>query len=313
MGGVRQVGKYRLAGVLGRGKFSTVYEAVHPTLGRPVAMKMLAHELVYHPHFARRFRDEARIIASLRHPSIVEVYDTEEAYATLFIVMERLSGALLRDAVRSRGRLSHQEVRDVLRQLASALHCAHTHGVIHRDVNPSNVVLGPQGEVKLMDFGLAVESGGDADAEPVGMGTPGYMAPEQVTGEPVDARADVYALGVVAFEMLVGRPPFEGDLYHVLHRQQHEGVPSPRSLLPGVPQVLDELVCRATARDPDDRFTGSEAVLRHLGGPLEGVPLGRVGSRTLTVLYEPSAARAAEELVEETMRRAANVPGIVVR
>jgi serine/threonine-protein kinase len=315
-GGIRQVGKYKLAGQVGEGRMSRVYEAVHPTLDRPVAIKMLSHELVYQPHFTERFRNEARIVAGLRHPNIVQVYDTEEAYATFFIVMERLPGATLQQHLEERGRLPFDMVRRVLAQLAAALHAAHLRGIVHRDVKPSNVMIGPEGGVKLMDFGLAYtpeEANQDGEPQTVGLGTPAYMPPEQIEGGAIDARSDVYALGIVAYEMLTGRAPFQGNLYHVLHQQLHTAVPALAESVHDVPADLAAFVARATRKAPGDRFADCEDVLDALGAPAATGSLANLGVRTLTLLFDPSQAAAADDLIDETLRKAAAIPGIAAR
>ena len=315
-GGIRQVGKYKLAGQVGEGRMSRVYEAVHPTLDRPVAIKMLSHELVYQPHFADRFRNEARLVAGLRHPNIVQVYDTEEAYATFFIVMERLPGATLQQVLEERTRLPADMTRRILAQLASALHAAHLRGIVHRDVKPSNVMVGPEGGVKLMDFGLAYtpeEATEEGEQQTVGLGTPAYMPPEQIEGGAIDARSDVYALGMLAYEMLTGEPPFRGNLYRVLHQQLHDDVPSPRAVAPEVPDDLEAFVARATRKAPGDRFPDCEAVLDALGAPAAAGSLATLGVRTVTFLFDPSQAAAADELIEETLRKAGGIPGLSAR
>ena len=154
-GGVEQVGKYRLVGKLGEGTSGKVYEALHPTLNRTVALKMLSHSLVYHVKFRERFMEEARLMASLSHPNVVQVFDTEAAYATYFIVMEKLSGSDLATHLHQRGKLEPDEAAAILRQMAAALAYAHTMGFAHRDVKPANVALNARGAAKLMDFGLA--------------------------------------------------------------------------------------------------------------------------------------------------------------
>ncbi len=316
MGGIRRVGKYRLAGELGEGRMSKVFDAVHPTLDRPLAIKMLSHELVYQPHFAERFRHEARAIAHLHHPNIVEIYDTEEAYATLFIVMERVSGTVLDRAIKRAGRLSYGSTRDILCQLASALGAAHQKGIVHRDVKPSNVALSFEGQVKLMDFGLAfspdIASTEEGQEEVVGVGTPCYMAPEQIQGDRVDGRSDIYSLGILAYEMLTGEPPFLGNMYYVLHQHLHGEVPSLSESCPDAPRDLVDFVARATARRPEDRFATCEDAVRSLdtGG---AASLSSLVIHSLTLISEPAARESVHELLEEFRTRARRLPGVVVQ
>lgn len=312
--GIRQVGKYRLLGEIGRGSMSIVYEAVHPTLDREVAIKMLSHELVYQPEFADRFRNEARIIARLRQPGIVEVFDTEEAYATFFIVMEKLPGTSLEDLIVTHGRLDCTFTRDILRQLTAALDCAHRQGVVHRDVKPSNIVVSPEGQVKLMDFGLAfdpdLETAAASD-DSVRIGTPVYMSPEQITGEEIGPQADIYALGIVAHEMLTGFPPYRGNMLHVMDQHLTGPIPSPQLFFPEVDDDLDEFVQRACAKYPAERFASCAEMLTFLDSP-RTVP-EHLNVRSLTVAYPLEQAAAVEELLEEVKRRASEMEGVEVR
>ena len=315
--GIRQVGKYQLLGEIGRGSMGIVYEARHPTLERDVAIKMLSHELVYQPEFAERFRNEAKIIARLRQPGIVEVFDTEEAYATFFIVMEKLPGTSLDHLIESRGRLDNETTRDILRQLVAALDCAHRHGVVHRDVKPSNIVISPEGRVKLMDFGLAldpdVEKPGE-DGENLRVGTPVYMAPEQITGESVTPCSDIYGLGIVAHEMLTGFAPYRGNMLQVMDQHLTGPVPAPKIYSPEVDDDLDELVQRACAKYPYERFQSCAEMLAFLGGgPVVRGDDETLAVRTVTLVFPPSKAAAVSDLVDDLKRRAEDLQGVVVR
>jgi serine/threonine protein kinase len=313
--GIRKVGKYRLLGELGRGSMGVVYEAVHPTLERPVAIKMLSHELVYQPEFAERFRNEAKIIARLREPGIVQVFDTEEAYATFFIVMEMLPGTSLEDHIAARGRLSCEETRDILRQLALALEVAHRHGIVHRDVKPSNVVVSPDGRVKLMDFGLALDREVEPEAargEALRVGTPVYMAPEQITGDTVGPASDIYALGIIAHEMLTGFAPYRGNMLRVMDQHLTGPVPSPQIYVPEVDDELDLIVQRACAKMPEERFSGCAEMLAALGGEPPPAVLSHLAVHTVTFVCPREREGELEELLEEMRRRGRAIPGVEV-
>ncbi|MFZ9887718.1 MAG: protein kinase domain-containing protein [Myxococcota bacterium] len=263
-GQVRQVGKYSIKGEIGRGGAARVFEGVHPALRRSVAIKMLSHELVYESDFAERFLAEARIVADLRHENIVQVYDQEAAYATFFIIMERLSGEELSMALR-RGPFSVDETKKIARQVCRGLQYAHKRGVVHRDIKPSNIFLEEQGPVKVMDFGIAVGAHGPLREDNGVMGTPGFIAPESLLGKPVDHRADIYSLGVVLYMMLTGWNPFAGpDMREVLKRQLTTEFLDVAKALPTAPPALVDLVKRATARDPAARFPDCGAMLRLL-------------------------------------------------
>ncbi len=314
-GTIRHVGKYRLLGEVGHGGMAIVYDGIHPSLDRAVAIKMLSHRVAYRPRFRARFQNEARIISRLQHPNIVEIYDTEDAYATFFIIMERLSGKPLDVILESGKRFTFAQVRNVVRQLASALQFAHQHGVVHRDLKPSNIVLSPEGKVKLTDFGLAIEissARGEPDEELPFSGAAAYMAPEQITGEAVDARTDVYSLGIVAYQMLTGSQPFEGPMHEVRNIQRTASVPSPRTIDPRVPDDLDELVRRATAKAPADRFQSCGEVLRLLSEKIETGSTGLV-IKTVTFVYKQSQEATVSHIVEDLKDRVEKIEDLEIR
>jgi tRNA A-37 threonylcarbamoyl transferase component Bud32 len=206
-GTIQWVGKYRLLGKIGEGATSKVYQGVHPTLNRVVAIKMLSHSLVYDRTFKDRFLQEARTIAGLTHPNIVQIYDTEEAWATYFIVMEKVSGTDLQKLLKEKKVMAPDEAVDILGQMSDALCYAHGAGIVHRDVKPANCAVDETGTVKLMDFGIARRIAKHPSAQKrakIVEGTPRYLAPEAAVGRPVDGRADIYSLGIMAFEMVAG-------------------------------------------------------------------------------------------------------------
>jgi serine/threonine protein kinase len=255
---IQQVGEYRLGGPLGRGGTSRVYEGEHVGQGRKVAIKMLDHRLAYDRAFRDRFLLEARTVASLDHPNIVKVVDTAKAFATYFIVMERVVGVTLSGLLRRKGALSEARASPLLAQIAAALDHAHSRGVLHRDVKPSNCIVDARGRVQLMDFGIATRIG-DSTADPLDggrptiIGTPRYMAPEVILGEQPTVAADWYGLGVVAFELLAGEPPFMArDVRDLLHQHKLEAPPLER--LDGLASdALRTLIARCLAKSPADR------------------------------------------------------------
>ncbi len=316
-GTIRHVGKYRLLNEAGRGPMSIVYDGIHPSLERAVAIKMLSHRVAYRARFRARFQNEAKIISRLRHPNIVEVYDTEDAFATFFIIMERLSGKSLDVLFESGKRFTFPQIRNVARQVATALHFAHNHGVVHRDIRPSNIVVSPEGKVKLTDFGLALDVGagrGESEEELPTPTQPAYMAPEQIAGRTVDGRADIYSLGIVTYEMLTGAPPFSGRLDEVRNQQLGIPVPSPRSMDSRVPDDLEELVRRTTAKSPDDRFQTCDEIVRLLSDVQE-VETGRIGLavKTVTFIFKPSQEATVTHLIEDLQDRAETIDGVEVR
>ncbi|MGL5930139.1 MAG: Stk1 family PASTA domain-containing Ser/Thr kinase [Dermatophilaceae bacterium] len=257
-------GRYRVVRRLADGGMATVYLAVDERLGRDVALKVMRPDLAHDDTFVTRFRREARSAASLSHPNVVAVYDQGEDDGHVFLAMEYVSGKTLRDVLTAEGALSPRAALDVAESLLLALAEAHRSGLIHRDVKPENVILGESGIVKVADFGLARAVSSQTVTSSSGMllGTVSYLAPEQVERSAADARSDVYATGLVLFEMLTGTRAFTGDNpIHVAYQHVHGGVPAPSSRMPNLPTELDDLVAEATSREPDERPTDAGAFL----------------------------------------------------
>ena len=249
-------GRYRVLRRLADGGMATVYLAVDERLDREVALKVMRQHLTHDESFVTRFRREARSSASLSHPNVVAVFDQGEDDGCIFLAMEYVPGQTLRDVMREEGLLSPRAALDVLEPVLLALSEAHAKGLIHRDVKPENVMINDNGTVKVADFGLAraVTSQTVTSTQGVLLGTVAYLSPEQVERGIADARSDVYAAGLMLFEMLTGTKAFTGDTaIHVAYQHVHGGVPEPSSRVAGLPPALDDLVAVATARDPDDR------------------------------------------------------------
>lgn len=312
-GGIRKVGKYQLVKKIGRGGMSVVYEGRHPHLDRPVAVKMLSHALVHRRNFGTRFRNEARIIAGLDHPNIVSVFDTEEAYATFFIVMEKLEGRDLARILEREGPMDPRQVRSILEQVSEALKYAHSKGVVHRDVKPSNVSIDADGHAKLMDFGLAkvnrLEEQLREDADIV-LGTPYYMSPEQARGDALDLRTDIYNLGVLAFELLTGERPYTGRSKSEVQRKHVQApIPLPRDLNRSVPADLNAFVRKCLQKHPADRFQSCDEVLTYLAKAGHTVEL-RV--RTIRVSYEQRLADRIEPILKSFETKLAAIAGVEI-
>ncbi|HEY5881741.1 MAG TPA: Stk1 family PASTA domain-containing Ser/Thr kinase [Nakamurella sp.] len=259
-------GRYRLGAMIARGGMSTVYRGLDTRLDRPVAVKVMSPQFVADPTFLSRFEREARLAASLGHPGVVAVYDQGQDGDLVFLVMELVDGGTLRDLIRERGPLPVPVVLAILDPLLDALAAAHANGLVHRDVKPENVLISARGAVKIADFGLVRAVGSQTVATgDVILGTVAYLSPEQVATGVSDARTDVYAAGIVAFEMLTGRPPYEGDnAMSVAYQHVHSDVPAPSTRAPDVPPQLDDLIRAATARDPADRPRDASAFLAEL-------------------------------------------------
>jgi serine/threonine protein kinase len=311
---IKKVGKYKLVGELGRGGMALVFEGLHPELHTAVAIKMLSHELVYDEEFAARFKEEAKILAGLKHQNIVEVIDTEEAFATFFIIMEKIAGHTLSRMIDTRGVIPFDDTASILRQLAEALDYAHVHGIIHRDIKPANVIIEPDGNVKLMDFGIA-KTRAEAEVEDEDIvGTAEYMSPEQALGRKMDGRADIYSLGILAYEMLTGRLPFDSpDPYEILRKHVRELVPSPKLVNPRVSDEMVELVRRCCAKKPEERFQRGNDVAKFLAkDEPAGLDLNKARSKVFTVLYDPSKEEAVTNLFRRSLAEARKIPGVKV-
>ena len=257
-------GRYRIVSQIARGGMATVYEAVDTRLDRVVAVKSMHAGLVGDDDFVARFIREARSAARLSHPNVVAVFDQGTAgdpwspHRVVYLVMELVRGRTLRQVLRERGPLPPTDALAVAEPVLAALRAAHEAQIVHRDVKPENVLLADDGQVKVADFGLARALSGDsAHTRTSGLllGTVSYLAPEQVLDAGTDARADVYAAGIVLFEMLTGTKPFEGGSpLQIAWKHVNEQVPAPSTRHAGIPPAIDRLVLRATDRDPDGRF-----------------------------------------------------------
>ncbi len=256
---------YRVEAPLGRGAMGTVYLAHDTSLERSVAVKVLHSEIAREPDIARRFEREARAAARVSHPNITHVYFVGGDDDQRFFVMEYVPGESLYEHVQEWGALPFDQALDVLRDAARGLSAAHEAGVIHRDVKPSNLMFLPDGSVKVADFGLAKSLGGDMDATGAGrvMGTPRYMSPEQCKGDEIDARTDVYSLGLTGFFLLSGMHAFDGEtLGRVIADQLNKRLPDVTTLREDLPVSAHTLLVRLCAKDPDDRPGSMQEVLR---------------------------------------------------
>ena len=310
-GSIKNVGKYEVRGRLGSGAVATVFEGLHPELGQDVALKMLSHALVYHPGFADQFQHEARLVASLNHEHIVRVIDTQEAYGTHFIVMEKVSGTLLEDLIEDGVPLAWGAVRRILKEICLALSYAHGRGLLHRDIKPSNIFLTEDRRAKLLDFGIAVSAEDSASTGGHLLGTPYYMAPEQILGRQLDGRADLYAIGIMAYELATRNVPFDADtLDDLLRLHLHAPMPDPRELEPDVPEDIVEFIQRATAKSPKDRYDSCEEAAAFLQAAAELPLVNKLELSTLAISYHPSKRAAVAQALRELHKRLSNTAGI---
>ena len=261
-------GRYRVGPRIARGGMASVHEAVDLRLHRTVAVKIMHPGLGDDGDFAARFVREARAAARLSHPNVVAVYDQGDDDGTLFLAMELVTGHTLRDTVSKEAPMSPARALALLEPVVSALAAAHRAGIVHRDVKPENVLIADDGRVKVADFGLAKAVGTDTQHTATGgvlIGTVSYLAPELVAEGTSDARADVYAVGVVLYELLTGSKPHEGETpIQVAYKHVHEDVPPPSQRVPGLPAYVDALVARATSRDTGQRPADAGVLLHHV-------------------------------------------------
>lgn len=254
-------GRYELSNLVARGGMAEVYRAHDRLLDRPVALKILFPELSVDRSFVERFRREAQAAANLSHPNIVPVFDWGEDMGTYYIVMEYVDGRALSSILRTAGPLHPDRAAEIAADVAAALAYAHRHGVIHRDVKPGNVLITEEGTVKVTDFGIARAVNTEESLTQTGavMGTAAYFSPEQAEGQGVDARSDIYSLGVVLFEMVTGRPPFLGDTpVAVASKHVREHPPMPRQINSAIPPALEAVIMKCMAKDPAHRYASGE-------------------------------------------------------
>jgi eukaryotic-like serine/threonine-protein kinase len=255
----RTIGKYIIKENIGQGAWSIVYKGIHRKLNFPVAIKMLKHTMAMDPEFWEKFQNEAKTVARLNHSNIVKVYDIEELYRTAFIMMEYLEGTSLEDLLIYRPKLSLHTIVDIILQVCSGLAYAHKQGIIHQDIKPANILVQPDGTVKIVDFGLTCSPGNIDFNLP---GTVFYMAPEQIQGAPVDERTDIYSLGITAYEMIAGKKPFpEDNLAKLMAIHLQEDVPDTRGSMPDLPDELHDFFNGSIRKDRDKRFKDMNEII----------------------------------------------------
>ena len=309
-------GRYRLVSPVARGGMATVWDAEDTLLARRVAVKILHPELAFDEALRARFRNEAVAAARLADPGIVATYDTGDDDGVGYIVMEFVDGPTLRRVLDARGRLAIVESVRFGREVASALAAAHREGIVHRDVKPANVLVPAVGPVKVTDFGIA-KAGAGAELTRTGtvVGTARYLAPEQLRGEPVDPRTDLYALGLVLYEMLAGDLPFRGDTEMAVALARLTNPPAPiREERPAVPAGLARLVMACLALEPADRPPTARAVAEFLSDRPRDTAADRPppeGTRTV-VMPQPAAAPVPLRAAPARRRRRGPIAALAV-
>lgn len=283
--------RYLVERLVARGGMATVYQAEDVRLERKVALKIIHPHLAQDPSFRQKFIAEARIAARLSHPNLVNVFDQGADGDLAFLAMEFVSGITLRDALKDFGVLEASRALEIYEPILAGLAAAHRAGVLHRDLKPENVLLADSGQIKLSDFGLARDIDNNTATGSL-IGTVAYLSPELITRGTADARSDVYAAGILLFEMLTGRQPFEGEqAVQIAYQHANDNVPAPSSLVPSVPALLDELVLWATARDPQNRPKDADELLAVVISARKQL---RAGNTNATVRLPPMNLNSTE-------------------
>jgi serine/threonine protein kinase len=286
---IQTVGRYEITGELGRGAMGVVYKALDPTIGRTVALKTMRLDVhgLDAQEMVRRFQNEARAAGVLNHPNIVTIYDAGEQDGIFYIAMEFIEGTTLHELLAEKRVLATEEVLQLTRQICRGLDYAHSNSIVHRDIKPANIMITGNGTVKIMDFGIA-KSGGQVTNTGQVLGTPNYMAPEQVKGRQLDGRSDLFSLGVILYEMLTGEKPFVGqNVTTIIYKIVNENPITPRDLDVTVHPGLSAIVTKALAKAPDDRYQTGADLVRDLENYKLAGPV-RTGS-TSAISPAPSA------------------------
>ena len=297
-------GRYLAKAFIASGGMASVYRARDQVLEREVALKVIHPHLAKDKSFVEKFRREAKVAASLSHPNLVNVFDQGTDDEIIFLVMEFVPGINLRDALNDFGALTSDRALEILEPLTAGLAAAHAAGILHRDLKPENVFLSDSGTVKLGDFGLAREISSHTQTGAV-VGTAAYLSPELVLRGQADARSDIYSLGVMAFEMLTGKQPYSGDqAVQIAYQHANSQIPAPSSLNPQVPELLDEIVLWATARNPSDRPANAQELLPVISRAKNDIKRGLTTTfedfgLTRTITEEFVAPAGATEVIGE--------------
>ena len=300
-------GRYRVVSRLGSGGMADVYLAEDQLLGRSLAVKVLHHHFAEDQEFVERFRREASSAAGLSHPNIVGIFDRGEWDGTYYIAMEYVPGRSLKELVREQGPLEPVVAIDIVTQILQAARFAHARGVIHRDLKPHNVILDEEGRARVTDFGIAQAGASDMTMTGSIMGTAQYLSPEQAQGHAVSAVSDLYAVGVILYELLTGAVPFDGDTAVAIAFKQVSAQPlAPSTANPAVPAVLDEIVLCALAKDPAARYGSAEEFIAALQSARERLPTG--AATAIFATQPPGAPGTATHVVPAGAALSTGVP-----
>lgn len=298
-----QIGQYTIEGQVGAGGMATVYKAYHARLDRNVAIKVMHPTFLSDPNFHSRFDREAKIIARLDHPNIVSIYDFDEHEGQPYLVMKFIEGRTLKELIQTKDAISIKDQKRIMRTLADALTHAHHMGILHRDIKPSNIIIDGRGEPYLMDFGLArIAQGGESTmSASMMLGTPQYISPEQAQGNiDLTPRTDIYSLGIILYELVVGRVPFSGDsAYAIVHDHIYSPLPLPSDINPSISRQVEAVLLKALAKNPDERYATPTAMiddyLRADAGQAIKVDRARVAPHSVPRSPKPPTSGSTQE------------------
>lgn len=289
----RRISRYKIVAEIGRGGMARVYRAVDTVLGRQVALKVLSPQLANDPEFSARFRREGKIVAALQHPHIVTLFDVGETDGIQYLAMDFIDGRSMYAVIRERDALPGETVAIIIRAVASALDYAHSRGAIHRDVKPQNILIDTNGRILLTDFGISLssdEEAGRLTRTGLFMGTPEYMSPEQVSGNNVDYRTDLYSLAVTAYELFSGDIPFRGNTPDLIVAHAQKIAPPLQADKLGLPEGLIAVLAKALAKNPDDRYQSGAEFSAAIDAAFAQLPSATIATTLVAGLATPSGA-----------------------
>lgn len=301
----RRIDRYKVVAEIGRGGMARVYRAIDTILDRSVALKVLSPQLAGDPEFSARFRREGRIVAALQHPHIVTLFDVGQFDNIPYLAMDFIDGRSMYAVVRERKALPGEQVAIVIRAVASALDYAHSRGAIHRDIKPQNILIDTNGRILLTDFGISVstdDEGNRLTKTGLFMGTPEYMSPEQVSGNPVDYRTDLYSLAVTAYELFCGDVPFTGNTPELIVAHAQKRPPDLPVHEHGLPEGLIAVIHKALAKNPDERYQSGLEFSMAIDAVFDALPSNTVSSAIVAGLAQPlNASPKATRTIESTL------------
>ena len=314
----KKIGKYIINEMIDQGGFGIVYKGIHSNLNMTVAIKMLKHSNAMDPDFLEIFRNEAKTIARLNHANIIRIYDIEELYKTIFIVTEYLEGSTLKGILKNTPNLPLAKILDITMQVCYGLEYAHKHGIIHQDINPNNIFISSDGQAKIIDFGLACPTG-NLDCNFLFPGTIYYIAPEQIVGDAVDERTDIYSLGITVYEMITGKRPFpEDEINNLISLHVHEDITTLNVHTPNLPDEINNFFMKTIRKETSKRYKNISEILSELNPLAEKLGIQSQTSfirqnkmMGMFLMYPEENQREFDRFIEEFNRNISENGGVL--